>query len=268
MKPVIACGIGSVALLLNACAFSPIEPKDSAPSYVPAHIRAIPDPVPKVEPYSRYGNPETYYVYGKQYRTLKSNEGFTEKGLASWYGTKFHGRSTSSGEPYDMYAMTAAHKTLPIPSYARVKNLQNGKEIIVRINDRGPFHDGRILDLSYAAAIKLGVAQLGTAPIELHAISPGEEQNTNQPLLANKANADAPLYIQVGAYRQSGNAEKIREKLERAALVHTVEVAQFKKEYNTLYRVRIGPVANRQEAEAVADSLRDLGIRESQIVSE
>jgi rare lipoprotein A len=168
-----------------------------------------------------------------------------------------------------MYAITAAHKTLPIPSYAYVKNLQNGKEMVVRINDRGPFHDGRILDLSYAAAIKLGVAQNGTAPIELRAISLSTEQISSASILASKANeVDSSLYVQVGAYRQPDNAEKVRARLERAALVHTVEVAQFKKEYNTLYRVRIGPVANRQEAEAVSDSLRDLGIRESQIVSE
>ena len=127
--------------------------------------------IPRDEPPSRYGNPSTYSVFGQQYATLASADGFTERGLASWYGTKFHGRRTSSGEPYDMYAMTAAHKSLPLPSYVEVTNLDNGETAIVRVNDRGPFHSGRIIDLSYAAAIKIGVHKKGVARVKIRALT-------------------------------------------------------------------------------------------------
>jgi rare lipoprotein A len=132
----------------------------------------VPDAVPKAEPRSKYGNPDSYVVFGKRYRTKKSSAGHLERGLASWYGKKFHGRKTSNGERYDMYAMTAAHKSLPLPTYAKVTNLENGRTAVVRINDRGPFHGNRVIDLSYAAARKLGVVRKGTALVEVEAIDP------------------------------------------------------------------------------------------------
>lgn len=140
------------------------------PPLVERDVSKIPDARPKVEPFSKYGNPSSYEVFGQKYHVMNSNKDYQAKGVASWYGRKFHGKRTSSGEPYDMFAMTAAHKTLPIPTYAKVKNLQNGKEIIVKINDRGPFADDRILDLSYAAAKKLGVYDSGTAMVQVTAI--------------------------------------------------------------------------------------------------
>ncbi len=140
------------------------------PPLVEKDISKIPDARPKVEPFSKYGNPRSYEVFGQKYHVMTSNKDYQAKGIASWYGRKFHGKRTSSGEPYDMFAMTAAHKTLPIPTYAKVKNLKNGKEIIVKINDRGPFADDRILDLSYAAAKKLGVYDSGTAMVQVTAI--------------------------------------------------------------------------------------------------
>lgn len=158
------------ATLLAACS-NPYTIKDSAPKK-PTRVDRTEKVIPKVEPKSKYGNPKSYVVFGKRYYTLPSSKGYVEQGIASWYGTKFHGRRTSSGETYDMYAMTAAHKTLPLPTYARVTNKKNGRSIIVRINDRGPFHDNRIIDLSYAAATKLGIVTLGTGLVEVRAIDP------------------------------------------------------------------------------------------------
>ena len=130
----------------------------------------IKDAVPRKEPRSKYGNPESYVVMGKRYYTLKTARGYSERGVASWYGKKFHGRKTSSGEIYDMYKMTAAHKGLPLPTYVQVRNLDNGRTAVVKVNDRGPFHDNRIIDLSYAAALKLDVADKGTAFVEVRAL--------------------------------------------------------------------------------------------------
>ena len=145
---------------------------DNGPSAPPIDVGKIPEPVPKAEPRSRYGNKASYQVLGKTYRVMSDSRGYVERGIASWYGNKFHGFMTSSFETYDMYAFSAAHKTLPLPSYARVTNLDNGKSVVVRVNDRGPFHDNRIIDLSYAAAVKIGVWPKGTAPVEVRAIDP------------------------------------------------------------------------------------------------
>ncbi|MCP5136305.1 MAG: septal ring lytic transglycosylase RlpA family protein [Gammaproteobacteria bacterium] len=136
-------------------------------------VSNIPDAVPRPEPRSRYGNPESYKVMGQRYYVMESSHGYVERGIASWYGKKFHGRLTSNREPYDMLAMTAAHKSLPLPTYVRVTSLDNGRSVVVRVNDRGPFHDGRIIDLSYAAAMKLGIAQKGTGHVEVRALDPG-----------------------------------------------------------------------------------------------
>ncbi len=133
---------------------------------------SVPDAVPVQEAKSRGGNTEEYEVWGKKYRTLETSTGYREEGRASWYGQEFHGRPTSSGEPYDMYAMSAAHRTLPLPTYLEVTNLDNGRTVIVRVNDRGPFHDDRILDLSYAAAARLGLIASGTARVRLRALEP------------------------------------------------------------------------------------------------
>jgi len=146
---------------------------DGAPE-IPADVANLPEPVPHAEPLSRYGNRSPYVVLGKTYTVLPSAAGYVERGVASWYGTKFDGRATSNFEPYDLYQFTAAHRTLPLPSYARVTNLDNGRSVIVRINDRGPFHEGRLIDLSYAAAIKLGVNVHGTANVEVRGIDPGQ----------------------------------------------------------------------------------------------
>ncbi len=236
------------------------------------------DAVPRAEPASKRGNPKSYVVFGKRYYTLASSVGYRERGIASWYGTKFHGRQTSSGEPYDMYAMTAAHTTLPIPSYARVKNLDNGRTAIVRVNDRGPFHDGRIIDLSYSAANKLGVVATGTARVEVEALSPHQSLAGRTPSVrvsrdpepvrtstATVAAGKSKLYLQVGAFSNAENAERLRERLAGSlgdrVQVHTVP------NISGAYRVRVGPLRDGSDAEHVAERLLAQGITESHAVN-
>jgi rare lipoprotein A len=161
-----------ISLLIASCASVDGPPVVRSPLPAP---RELPDAAPRTDAPSARGNPESYVVLGKRYFVLPTNQGYVERGIASWYGTKFHGRSTSNGERYDMYAMTAAHKTLRLPAYARVTNLRNGKQVVVRVNDRGPFHDNRVIDLSYAAAQKLEMAGEGTALVEIEVVgSDGE----------------------------------------------------------------------------------------------
>lgn len=164
--------VGSAALLALGGCLAPMGERDGGPAR-PVDVSRIPDAVPRVEPRTKAGNKSPYTVLGKTYHVLPDSRGFTQHGSASWYGTKFHGRRTSNGEIYNMYGMTAAHKTLPIPSYVRVTNRNNGRSVVVRVNDRGPFHGDRIIDLTYSAASKLGFADQGTAPVEIVALAPG-----------------------------------------------------------------------------------------------
>lgn len=159
----------AVALLLAACGTPPIQ-RDGPPRAVPPGLDQVPDAEPRIEPLRVGGPNKPYEVFGRWYAPASRDIAWRERGLASWYGAKFHGRPTASGEVYDMFAMTAAHKTLPIPSYARVRNPANGREVIVRVNDRGPFVDGRIIDLSYVAALRLGVLA-GVAPVEVERLT-------------------------------------------------------------------------------------------------
>ena len=178
---------------------------DTTPDYVP-DVDAIPEPEVVELPRSRYGNGPTYKVLGRAYRVLDDTEGFAETGLASYYGQKFHGRRTSNQEVYDMYAFTAAHKSLPLPSFARVTNLDNGKSVVVRVNDRGPFHDGRVVDLSYAAAVKIGVYPRGTARVEVRALSPGENAR-NQPADVRTAQRDPATGLPPGVRVATGQPQ-------------------------------------------------------------
>ena len=179
MKPLLAF----IVLALSACAAAPRSGgyyKDDGPGEKPpANLDQIADAQPKSEPLHRYAN-RPYQVFGKEYVPLASVQAYRQRGVASWYGKKFHGQRTASGETYDMYAMSAAHPTLPIPSYARVTRVATGRSVIVRINDRGPFHQGRMIDLSYAAALKLGFAQLGSAEVELESIEPAQAVTPTQ----------------------------------------------------------------------------------------
>lgn len=171
-------GLFALAAILSGCSsisYIPYTEKDGAPpsQYLTAiDIDKIPNPVPQQETASEMGNPEFYVTKNKRYLVLPTAEGYKERGIASWYGTRFHSLKTSNGEPYDMLSMSAAHKTLPLPTYVKVTNLENGKSIIVRVNDRGPFKPGRIIDLSYVAALKLGMTSKGTAKVEVEALAP------------------------------------------------------------------------------------------------
>ncbi|WP_196139360.1 septal ring lytic transglycosylase RlpA family protein [Aliikangiella sp. G2MR2-5] len=236
-------------IILSACATIGLEEKDAAPpgKFDWAKVKAV---TPKDEPRSRYGNPASYEQDGRTYHVLASADGFTQRGVASWYGTKFHGRRTSSGESYDMFKMTAAHKTLPLPTYARVTNLDNGKQIIVKINDRGPFAKNRIIDLSYAAAHKLEMAQKGTANVQIEAIN--FKQNT--PFVQLEEPEGKVRYVQVGAYSNHKTAQKLAKVLDREIRL-PVKITSVRSGGKKLYRVRIGPVPTQPLAQELVSTL-------------
>lgn len=257
-------------LLASACSFAPKkESPPAAPAGRPADLARVPDAVPRVEPRSKYGNMKTYEVFGKRYYVLTSSKGFKQKGIASWYGKKFHGRKTSSGEIYDMYAMTAAHKTLPLPTYVEVKNLKNGKKAVVRVNDRGPFHDNRIIDLSYTAALKLGLAQAGTGLVEVRAIDPRSYSRGGAPVRSGGRSSrreEADFYIQVGAFANYDSARKLKNKL--APLKQRIRIARTKVNRKTLYRVQVGPLRSVEKADDIASRLGRFGIHNHRITLE
>jgi len=242
--------------------------QDGAPdSFDPRH--EIRDAVPANEPLSSYGNPATYTVRGKTYHVLKSSQGFVQKGEASWYGTKFHGKRTSSGEPYDMYAMTAAHKTLPLPTYVEVKNLANGRKGIVKVNDRGPFHAGRIIDLSYAAAHRLGITGHGTAPVEIRAINTAAlDLKTASPAMytRDRDSGSGQLHVQVAAMSSEKAAEKMADGL-RDKNFQSVRVYVTEQNNKKLYRVRIGPIPDINLAYQVVSNLNHIGIDTAKVVT-
>ncbi len=270
--PALAKTVAPMALLaaLAGCAAAPEKKIETPAERSVEELAIIPDAVPKVEPRSELGNMKTYEVFGKRYYVLDSSDGFTQEGIASWYGPKFHGKKTSNGEIYDMYGMTAAHKTLPLPSYLEVKNLENGRQIIVRVNDRGPFHDNRIVDLSYTAALKLDMLNQGTALVEIRALNPKSHQRGGAPV-ETRANADAAtapaeFYIQVGVFSDLTNAENLKHKL--AALQAPVKVDETTLNETTAYRVKIGPLDDIETADDVVSRLGPLGIHQHRILLE
>ena len=280
------------------------QERDSIPDGPPPDVSKIPEPVPRAEPRSQYGNKSPYSVLGETYRVLPSAQGYVERGIASWYGNKFHGFTTSTFETYDMYSYSAAHKTLPLPSYARVTNLENGRSVIVRINDRGPFVQNRIIDLSYVAAVKLGVWPKGTAMVEVRAIDGGaaperpfenltagtEASGCRQSMGAARAAhancggmheaaataAAAPLpekrpkpalYLQVGAYGERSNAEHAAAVM-RAAHLGDVRVVAADVNGHTVQRVRLGPLADVDAADRLTPKVRALGLGEPRVAIE
>ena len=243
-------------ILFSGCSSKSLLEQDDAAPPTPLDVSNIPNAVPRPEPLSRYGNPTSYVVNGKRYYTMPSSKGYKERGIASWYGTKFHGKRTSSGEPYDYYAMTAAHRSLPLPTYVEVKNLQNGRSVIVKVNDRGPFRKDRIIDLSYTAAVKLGILGYGTGLVEVRAI------DTSGPETARSAAQEQPrLYLQAGAFRERRYAEQLRANIEAQSIgkVRIVEMAGG----STPYTVRVGPLQDAGEVERVNRELKTLGINNS-----
>jgi rare lipoprotein A len=267
-----------LVLLLAGCAGK--SPKDGPPRSGSAIPRDLPeDPVPRQESKSRYGNGPYYEALGKRYEVMGSSYGYQERGVASWYGNKFHGRQTSSHERYDMYAMTAAHKSLPLPTYVRVRNLRNHKSVIVRVNDRGPFVANRIIDLSYSAALRLDMIRQGTSLVEVTAISFDKPPNPPPVALApaevkpEKAKAIAPekteadVYVQVGAFGDAENARR-RFALLRTGGVGNAFVLEDYSQSPALYRVRIGPIADVVQYDSLVVRLQNLGISETHLVTE
>jgi len=264
--PLAALGATALCVLLAACStLTRRAPAERAPLPAPvppppAGVESIPDAVPRAEPRSAHGNPPFYDVLGRRYFVLGAADGYLERGVASWYGPTFHGGNTSSGELYDMYGMSAAHKTLPLPTYARVTNLRNGRSVVVRINDRGPFVANRLIDLSYTAATKLDMIREGTTLVEVRALTPGAPDE-----LTRSAQSPPPsLYVQAGAYADAHNAQHQLERLHAAGLASAFIVSPLEGK-SRLYRVRLGPVGSVAEFDQLAARLAALGFRDARL---
>jgi len=294
----VAFALTLITLLTSGCSLAkrrPETPRSSIPSgsavpQPPPDVFAIPDAVPRAEPRGKRGNPPFYEVFGKRYYVLASSEGFVERGTASWYGPGFHAASTSLGEPYDMYGMTAAHKTLPIPAYAEVTNLKNGRKVVVRINDRGPFVGERIIDLSYTAAAKLDMLLAGTAPVEVRVISaprtgagsalppmpstmpaaPPVKPATPPVTVVNAPAVKMPgapvMFIQAGVFADHENARRRVE----ALLASGLELASLDEisSPRALHRVRVGPFASIEEFDLAMRRLRELGVTDARLLTD
>ena len=273
-----------LCLLVSACASQKRVYKmkhDAYPSRA-VSVDHIPDAVPRVEPRTIAGNKSPYKVAGKTYRILSKPEGYKKKGVASWYGRKFHGERTSNGEIYDMYAMTAAHTTLPIPSYVRVTNLDNDRSVIVRINDRGPFHDDRLIDLSYSAAKKLGYVNHGTARVVVEYIDPRDYRATAtapslQVPVSGELRAPSPThsggyslpgntYLQVGAFGQRASAEALQRRLSELTSFPVNVLSPKQVGRGKWYRVHIGPISDNLDVLLLRETLAAENLPEPHVV--
>ncbi|MBD3898601.1 septal ring lytic transglycosylase RlpA family protein [Halomonas sp. ML-15] len=275
--------------------------RDAYPD-LPPDVSDVPDAEPRVEPRSRGGNRSTYEVWGETYHVLSDEVGYSNEGIASWYGEKFHGYATANGEIYDMYLMTAAHRSLPLPSFVKVTSVDNGRSVIVRVNDRGPFHDNREIDLSYAAASRLDILGRGTGKVRVEAIDPvawqenrgngatqmasvqreardGAEQvaappsssvSPAQEVAATPAgsngaasDAAAAIYLQVAALGSASNAEALKSRLQ-SELNRPVRVASDA----SVYRVQVGPVSDNSRVEPLRDELRRAGFEQTLVIND
>jgi len=273
-----------VSALLSCSGDIPVIANKDGPPIRQVNVDDIADAVPQATQRSKYGNPSSYVVFGKRYYVMSSAKGYKARGIASWYGSKFHGRRTSSGEPYDMHAMTAAHKTLPLPTYVRVTNLKNNRQVILKVNDRGPFHEGRIIDLSHTAAIKLGVKAIGTAQVEVEAIDADNmatsarqtspvstvipaDPGLQSPVPVTLQNK-AVLYLQMGAFINAKNAYSLKNRITDAIAPQQADVFELLKNKQKIYRVRIGPVISIEQAEKLSNILAEKGFQNPQIIIE
>jgi rare lipoprotein A len=274
----LAAGVAGAALAvgLAACVSTPPQPGPAgsppqvAPAVAPPPAGSVPDAVPRSEPRSRSGNPPFYDVFGIRYFVLSSSVGYRERGVASWYGPGFHKVRTSTGEAYDMYGMTAAHKTLPLPAYVQVTNLQNGRSVVVRVNDRGPFVGNRIIDLSYTAAAKLDMLRNGTAMVEVRTV----DASTTAPATAPPAGqapaapqapaATSALFVQAGAFSDPANADRLVQKL-RGGGYGTVFVRDDQIAGRRMYRVRIGPIPDVADFDRVVAALERAGVHDAHL---
>lgn len=238
--------IAALSLFLSACSSTPSRYQHKH-DFVPEsaeQVKHYKEPTPREEPLSTMGNPESYVVFGKRYKVKKSAIGYKERGEASWYGMKFHGHQTSNGETYDVYQYTAAHKSLPLPSYVKVTRLDTNTSVVVRVNDRGPFHPGRIIDLSYAAAIKLGIDKIGVAQVEVEVLQPPKNESER--------------WLQVGAFKNKDSAlalqDKVREQLGNAGWPIVIT------NKNDINRVRVGPIPEGELLQQVIQQLEPLNL--------
>ncbi len=238
MRAIAAC---AVLLAAAGCASQPPQPGPAAGAAG----------TPRDEPRARSGNPPFYEVNGRRYVVLDSAAGYVEQGVASWYGPDFHGKRTATGEVYDMHAMTGAHPTLPLPTWVRVTNLQNGRSVVVRLNDRGPFSKNRVIDLSRAAAEQLDMIGGGTAMVEVRSLAAGDPAPAVRPV--------AQFYAQAGAFGERQNAERLAARLQDAG-IPGVAVAEASVDGRRLFRVRAGPVATVAEFDALIEQLRAAGV--------
>lgn len=283
MRSTIYSGMLILLVLLAGCASSPQPSSSSSSRYSISQDRAptgdfdasgLKDAVPRYEPRSRGGNKSPYTVWGKQYTVLADAGGFVQRGIASWYGEKFHGHKTSNGEIFDMYKMTAAHKNLPLPSYVRVTNLDNGRQVVVRVNDRGPFHSDRIIDLSYAAAKKLGYQSRGTARVEIAAItvSPdgsmlvaGEAKSapTSSRASSSTASGEEGIFVQVASFSQPESAQQLSQQLRNVteSPVRVFAAGQY-------HRVQVGPFTQRGLAEEQIKLIEQVGLGRPIVVTD
>jgi rare lipoprotein A len=246
----------------------PVSNNDIPPAAPTAVPPTVPDAAPRAEARSRRGNPPFYDVLGKRYYVLSSSAAYVERGVASWYGPGFHKVQTSTGEQYDMYGMTAAHKTLPLPAYVRVTNLQNGRSVVVRVNDRGPFVGNRIIDLSYTAASRLDMLRNGTAMVEVRALDfpattpdPGAAA---EPASAPIAAVRTVLFVQAGAFADPANAEHLAAKL-RGGGYGKIFVRDDLIAGRKMYRVRIGPVPDVPEFDRIVAALERSGVHDAHL---
>jgi rare lipoprotein A len=293
MSPCLRLGtliLAAAALLACGCSSAPPRRPHAPPAQSaltpPVAPESVADALPKAEPRSAYGNPPFYDQFGKRYVVLGSSANYVERGVASWYGPGFHAERTSTHEPYDMYGMTAAHKTLPLPCYVRVTNLQNGRSVVVRVNDRGPFVDNRIIDLSYTAAAKLDMLRNGTAMVEVRTIDPGESapQAGSATLTAaamlnavtTSAAAATPvatippppanqiLYVQAGAFADPANADRLLTKLKNSNF-NNAFIRGGTMGGRSLYRVRLGPVPDVAEYDRLVAALESIGVHDAHL---
>ncbi len=248
-------GIAVAAALFTGCSLLDQDSPDALMPPEVIDVSNVPNATPEPLPLSKYGNPTSYVVAGKRYYTMPASTGYKETGIASWYGTESQGKRTSSGEVYDNYGMTAAHRTLPLPSFVQVTNKQNGRSVIVKINDRGPFHNNRLIELSYVAAVKLGIVGYGTGLVEVTSINPDDYKQEPGQILRE---ASKDLYLQAGAFRVRKNAERQRADIVANGLgpASIIEPSLT----SSLYAVQVGPFKDAAAAEKVASALKPMGI--------
>jgi rare lipoprotein A len=261
------CAAVLLSAALAACAGNPPQPSAATPR----EAAPPPDITSSSPPRSRRGNPPFYEVFGKRYHVLPTSAGYVQRGVASWYGRDFHGLATSSGETYDMHAMTAAHTTLPLPTWVEVTNLTNGKRVVVKVNDRGPFVDDRLIDLSYAAATALDMVQRGTTRVEVRTVAPPRDAYRTDPVVAAAAPAAAPsaaaerMFMQVGAFSEAENAERLVARLRASGFANPTVVSDPDAR-RRLHRVWLGPVRDSVEFDALDAQLRAIGVSGSRLV--